>query len=152
MNNNHQHTGMGATGDDHGKADPADEADRLQHEVEAIRGNLGGLISELDHRRHEMFDIRGQVRRHVLPVAIGGALVVGLIAGGIALAVVRKRRRDALPSRLRRLRRAVARMIDEPDRVAKGDPNMALKIVTAGGTATASVLGKRLASRLVKQR
>jgi hypothetical protein len=143
--NNHHSKAGGAT------EDPAHEADRLQHDIEAIRGNLGGLIGELDHRRHEVLDLRLQLRRHAIPVAIGAAALLGLIGGGIALHVVRKRRREALPSRLRRLRQAVARMIDAPDRVAKGDPHMALKIATSAGTAGASIVGRRLAERLVKR-
>jgi hypothetical protein len=133
------------------KRDPSDEAERLQHDIEAIRDNLGGLIGELDHRRHEALNLRLQLRRHALPVTIGALAILGLVATGIAVRVARNRRRERLPARLRRLRHAVARMIDDPDHVAEGRPKVGTKILTAGGTAGAAVVARRLAERLIRR-
>jgi hypothetical protein len=125
------------------------DAERLQRDIEAIRGELGGLVGELDHRRHELFDFRLQLRRHAVAFGVGALVAAGLVAGGVALGVMRRRRRQRLPARLRRLRTAVARMIDAPDKVAKPAPNTGRKIAAAGGSAAASVVAKRLAARLI---
>jgi len=131
------------------EADPAERADNLVHDIDEIRGHLDGLFDELDHRRHELFDIRLQLRRHTTAVIVTVVAVAGIVGGVIALAVRRRRRRSTLRARLARLRTAVSRMIDDPDRVAKETPNPGLKILTAGGTAVASILGKRVGGRLL---
>jgi hypothetical protein len=64
---------------------------------------------------------------------------------------VRGRRRQALRARVRRLQRAIARMVADPELVAVGSPRVGRKILAAGGSATASVLGRRLAQRLISR-
>jgi hypothetical protein len=123
--------------------------DALQRDIEEIRGRLGGMVRELEHRRHDLFDVRKQLNRHVIPLALTGLALLGLAAGGVALAAHRRRQREALGARLGRLRRALARMIDKPERVA-GAPSPERKIATAGAAAIASVVGKRLAERAIK--
>jgi hypothetical protein len=135
------------------KRDP----DRIKQDIEGIRQNLGGLVAELDRRRHEAFDVRLQLRRHAVPLALGAAaLTVGV---GATVAVImyrhRQQRRLAarlrrLPPRLHRLRLALGRALAEPDRVAQNPPRMPAKILTAGGSATAAALGKHLVTRLVR--
>lgn len=134
----------------HGEASPTQQADSLVNEIDEIRGNLDGLIDELDHRRHELLDVRLQLRRHAVAVIVGAVALAGLVAKEIALAVHRGRQRRTLRARLGRLRTAVARMIDDPDRVAKESPNVGKKILAAGATAAASIFGKRFARRLVR--
>jgi hypothetical protein len=124
-------------------APPEDRAKALQEDVEEIRDDLTGLVNELDRRRHDFFDVKGQMSRHALALALAGLGVVGLIAGGWALAARRRRRREALSSRVGRLRQALARMIEKPDRVASS-PSALQKIGVAGATAVISVLAKRL--------
>jgi len=130
---------------------PPDPA-QLQHEVEAIRGNLGGLLTELDHRRHDALNLPLQLRRHFAVVGIGAAALLGLVVGGVLLHRARERRRQALPARLRNFRRALARMVDDPDQVARKQPRVTRQIITAGATATASTLGRELVRRLVDTR
>ena len=64
-----------------------ERASALEHEVETIRMHIGDLVDELDHRRHELFNLRGQVRRHPIGLTVVAALLAGVIAGGIVLAV-----------------------------------------------------------------
>jgi hypothetical protein len=130
--------------------DPTEKVERLKKDIDAIRGNLGGLIGELDRRRHDAFNLRLQLQRHALPVIIAGTALLAVVGLAIAVGVKRRQEQRALPAKVRRLRRALARMVANPDRVAKGDPHLGLKILRAGGTAAAGVAGKKLARRLVR--
>jgi hypothetical protein len=129
---------------------PSDEtAKALQEDIEKIRGKLGGMVSELDHRRHDLFDVKKQLRRHAVPLALAGLALLGLAVGGAALAARRRRQRDAVGARLERLRRALARMVDKPERVTSA-PSVPWKLATAGAAAIVSVVAKRLAERAVR--
>jgi hypothetical protein len=128
---------------------PDDEAKALQDDIEKIRGKLGDMVSELDHRRHDLFDVRKQLSRHAIPLAVAGLALLGLGVGGVAFAVHRRRQRQTFGARLARLRQAVARMIDKPERVAN-TPSPERKIATAGATAIVSVLAKRLAEKVAR--
>jgi hypothetical protein len=126
--------------------------EELQREIETIRDNIGGLVSELDHRRHEMFDVGGQLRRHGAALAIGGLVLAGAIAGGLLLARRRARARQSVPGRAVRIGNALARIVKHPERQAPPPPSVGLKILAAAGTAAASFLVKRLLQRLIDER
>lgn len=117
-------------------------------EIDALRGDIGNLVAELDRRRHEMFDLRLQARRHpifVAATAAGAALVVG----GLIAYAVRDRRESRRPiNRAREMRRAMGRLIEHPDDVA-AKPNVAEKILMAAGVAAGTALAKRLVERMV---
>jgi hypothetical protein len=125
------------------------EVDQLEREVDRIRNNIGELIRELNHRRHDALDLRLQLREHAGRVVLVGVAFVAVIAGGIALAVARLRRRHSIRLRVSRLRAALRRIAAHPERLAERGPSVSRKIAAAGGSAIASVLGKRLARRLV---
>ncbi|HVV48810.1 MAG TPA: hypothetical protein VHO06_04050 [Polyangia bacterium] len=135
---------MSAPGEEGAPPSARETAAALQRQIEAIRDDLAGMVGELDRRRHALFD----VRRHPLPLVAVGAALAALAGGGIALAVVRRRRRARLGARLERLQQALARMIDKPQRVAVV-PGAGRKVAGAAGAAVASVLAKRLAGRLL---
>lgn len=124
-------------------------ADELQHEIEEIRDNIGGLVSELDHRRHDFLDVGSQVRRHGLSLALGGLAVVGLAAGGVLLARRRLRTRRRLPVRVARIGQALVRLVGHPERQSPPPESVGLKILAAAGAAAASVLARRLMQRVV---
>jgi hypothetical protein len=68
-------------------------AAQLEEKVGLIREHLTDVVSELDFRRHELMDMRGQLRRHAGLIAgiVGGAL---LITGGIvSFSVYRAKKR-----------------------------------------------------------
>ena len=119
--------------------DPEDEAQRLEEKVEALRDNLGGLVSELDRRRHRLT----AAGKRALPYAAG-------VAGAAALAVTGAliwRRRNR-PSGPRRLLEALRRISAHPDRVGTNQPSVGKKILAAAGAAAASMLVRRLMDRL----
>lgn len=87
------------------EAPPEDRAKVLRQDVEEIREDLSGLVNELDRRRHAFFDVKGQISRHALPLVLVGLGLVGVVAGGWALAAHRRRRRSAGDSQLMRLLR-----------------------------------------------
>jgi hypothetical protein len=49
-----------------GRASPREEARRLEDEIAKLREELGALVAELDQRRHELTNVKLQVRRHAL--------------------------------------------------------------------------------------
>lgn len=121
---------------------------RVSGEIDTLRNELGRLVAELDRRRHELTDVKLQIRKHpaVVIVAAGAA---ALILGGLVGMAIRNRRQHARPTiRARDTRRALSRLIDHPERVA-AEPNLAMKIATAAGVAAGSAVARRLAERFV---
>ena len=139
---------MASSTSDHEKA-PRPDVDHVEHEVASIQRNLGGLVHELDQRGHDLFDVRRQVRRHPVALALTAFACAALVAGGTALIVRHLRRQRSFSARLARFRLAVHRATAHPERVA-GSESVRGKIVAAGGTAAASVVARRLAERLMK--
>jgi hypothetical protein len=120
-----------------------DAVDRVEGEIDSLRGELGGLVAELDRRRHEVFDVRLQLQRHPLAAAIAAA-AAALVVGGLLAVAVRTRRERRRPSvRARQARRALARLLDHPDRVA-AERSVGNRVATAVLTLAATTLVKRL--------
>lgn len=127
-----------------------DQVNRVSGEIETLRQELGTLVAELDRRRHQLTDVRGQLRRHpavVLAVAGGAALLVG----GLLAVSLRSRRQHHRPAvRVREARRALARLLDHPQRVA-AEPSMGVKIATAAGVAAGSAIARRVAEQFASK-
>ena len=130
---------------------PAEKAADLEKEIEGIRGRLDGMVGELDRRRHDLFDVKAQLRRHAFPLVAIAVALLGIAGGGIALGIARRRRRARVGSRLTRLQEAVRRMTAKPDQVA-ATPGVGQKIAGAGGAAAASIAVKALARKLMTER
>lgn len=129
------------------------EADvgRIAGEIDSIRSELGGLVGELDRRRREAFDIGLQVRRHPVAVAVAAG-AAALVVGGIIALVVRQRRERRRPSvRAEQTRRAIARLLENPHRVA-AEPSIGNKVATAVLTLAATSLAKRVMEQRVAPR
>jgi hypothetical protein len=123
---------------------PRKEARELEGEISHIRGRLDVSLAELDRRRHELTDVKLQVRRHPAVLVVAGVVVLGLV-GGVAYAVYAARQRNRPVSKAKRLRRAVARMIDQPEQVARGtDPTVPEKILGALGATAATMVTRKL--------
>jgi hypothetical protein len=118
----------------------------IEGEISEIRGRLDQSLAELDRRRHEATDVKLQIRRHPAVVAAAGGVVL-LLLGGVAYAIWAARRREQPINKAKRLRLAVSRMIDEPQKVAKGEPTVAEKVLAAAGTAAATMLTKKIIER-----
>jgi hypothetical protein len=122
---------------------------RVSGEIDSLRGEIGTLVSELDRRRHEMFDVGLQVKRHPV-VVIVAASAVALAVGGLVALAIRSRRQHRRPSsRVREARRAIGRLLEHPDRVA-AEPSVATKVLVAAGTAAGSAMARRLVDRLMR--
>jgi hypothetical protein len=126
--------------------EPRKMARELETEITDIRTRLDRSLAELDKRRHELTDVKLQVRRHPMVAVAAGVTVLALL-GGVAYAVYAARQRNKPVSKARRLKHAISRMIDEPQKVAKAQPTVPEKILAAAGTAAASILVKKLMER-----
>jgi hypothetical protein len=123
----------------------------LEAEVDRVRDELTSLVAELDRRRHELFDVKLQVRRHAGPVALSLLAIGATAAGAMALRVRRARRARALPARGRRIGRAVGRLLEQPERVAV-EPTVLERIAAAAGSAAAVYLVKMVLDRMLSRR
>jgi hypothetical protein len=139
---------MAIQGAESGGRAPKRGKDELVREIATVRTDLAGTIGELDRRRHELFDVRRQLRENPVRLLAVAAALLGVAVGGISLEIARRRRRDRLRPRLSRLEEALRRMVAHPNRVAT-DPGVGRKIVGAAGAAAASVVARKLAQRLL---
>ena len=118
----------------------------IERDIEHLRTRLDRSLAELDRRRHELTDVKLQMRKH--PVAfIGAGAVLVLMLGGVGYAVYRSRKRQELPAKAKRLRIAIGRAVDAPEKVARGEPPVWEKIAAAVGTTIAVSLTKKLIDR-----
>jgi len=123
----------------------------IEEEIVRRRGELGALVGELNLRRHELTDVKLQVRRHALGVAVAVLATAATAAGAVALATRRARRRNTGIARRARLREAMARMIDRPERVA-AEPTTAQRILASAGSAVAVFVIKAALERFARPR
>lgn len=139
-------------GTDHERA-PAKRAQLIEGEIDDLRDELGVLISELDRRRHEAMDVGLQVRRHAVPVALIGLGTIAAVGALIAWRVSAARERQRPLARARRLRIALERAADHPERVAAKDPatptQIGATILTAIGTTAAIAITKKVIDRVM---
>jgi hypothetical protein len=111
-----------------------ESVERLEHEVDELRADLARKIDELARRGKALVKLPARARRH--PRALLGVAVV--VLGGVTGLLVRRRRRaQRRPPWARR-------------RASGGHP-AAKRLLAAAGTAAASVLGRQLARRLLRQ-
>ena len=121
---------------------------RVAGEIDVLRHELGGLVAELDRRRHEALDLRLQLRRHPVLAATVATVAALLVGGAIAVAVRNAERRRRPAARAKEVRAALTRLVDHPRRVA-AEPSIGNKIATAVGVALATALAKRLVDRSI---
>ena len=115
---------------------------KIEREIEHLRTRLDRSLAELDKRRHELTDVKLQLKRHP-GVFIGVAATAALMLGGVAFAVVHARREQRIPAKAHRFRIALGRAVDHPERVARGDAPWWEKILASVGTAVAVTLVKK---------
>ena len=121
-------------------------AREIEREIEHLRSRLDRSLSELDRRRHELTDVRLQMRRHP-QVFIGAGAAAALLVGGVAFALWRSSKRKEIPQKAKRMRIAFGRAVDQPEKVARGEAPAGEKIVAAVGTTIAVGLTKKMLER-----
>jgi hypothetical protein len=127
---------------------PREEARRIEGEIAKLREDLGALVAELDRRRHELTDVRLQLRRHARAVTVGALTLVGAAAGLAWLKLGRARRGRAMAARAEWIPRVLARVIDR-GRPAHAEPGIGQKILITAATGTLGPLMSIIAARLV---
>jgi hypothetical protein len=123
---------------------------QLEAEITSLRDELSALVGELDYRRHELLDVRLQLRRHGWKIAVAGLGLSAGIAGVVWLGLSRAQRRSTLMSRASRLREGVGRMIERPERVAAG-LTIVERIFTVAASAAMATVAKKAVEALVRQ-
>jgi hypothetical protein len=119
----------------------------IEEEIRRRRVELGAIAAELDRRRRDLTNPRLLVRRHAVGVTVTVLAVGAAAAGSIAYRSWRARRERTLPARGGRLRDALRRMIDRPERVAV-EPTATQRIIGSAGSAAAAFLIRAALERL----
>jgi hypothetical protein len=132
------------------RVEPGPTVDEAGERVQRARARLDTLVSELDQRRHVVTTVKRAVGDNPLPSIAGAVLGLGAMVGAVVLVVQHQQKRSALRRRAGRLREALARMIDKPNRVASSGSTVPGKILAAAGSAVASLLAKRLFEKLIR--
>lgn len=125
----------------------SEEPEALEGEITRLRGELGQIAGELQQRWRDVTDIKLHVRRHAVGVATSVIVMGAVAAVSLAWRMRMARRRDTLPARAGRLREAVARIVDRPERVAV-EPSAAQRIVAAAIAAVVPFVVKAALERL----
>jgi len=132
--------------------DANDRAAAIEKEIQAIRGNLDGLVSELDHRRHQLHPLRA-FRNHPLAFVIAGVVVAAAVTAGVSIGRARRREQSSWRARGRRLGSALGRWVERrPVEVIVQKPGLGTKVLGAAATATAAMVARRLAAKLLEPR
>jgi len=143
-------TGMNPTTTGNGKVNPEvslqESTRQLDGEIAALREELAGLVAELDRRRHELLDVKLQARRHAFGMAVTSVALLATASGFVWLGAWNSRRRRTTLSRVGRLREAISRVIDRPERVA-AEPGVPARILTAAANAAVATVIKRILER-----
>jgi hypothetical protein len=128
---------------------PRATAEALGSEIAVVREELDSLLGKLDRRRHEALDVPLQVRRHAVGASLTVLALVVTAAGSVWLTRWQHRRSERLGARAGRLRHAVSRMTEHPERVA-AEPTVAGKIATAAASAAIAALVKKILERALE--
>jgi hypothetical protein len=122
----------------------------LGTEIAGVREELDTLLGELDRRRHEALDVTLQLRRHAFGASLTAVAFVATAAGSVWLALWRRRRRERPAAQAGRLRHALSRMTEHPERVAQ-ETTVTTKILTAAANAAVAALVKKALERGVER-
>jgi hypothetical protein len=93
------------------------EPETIEHQIGVLRDEIGGLMQELDRRRHEALDWRLQLQRHGATIALAVTAMVLLAAGWSAFAARRRAIDETAVARVRNLLRALDGLSRHPDAV-----------------------------------
>jgi hypothetical protein len=122
----------------------------LGGEIASIRDELDVLLAELDRRRHDLLDVRLQLRRHGKGTALTTLALAGVAAGAVWLTLGRRRRARRLTADAGRLPGAISGITEHPGRAAVVS-TMAGKVATAAASAAAASLVRRALEHAVRR-
>jgi hypothetical protein len=123
---------------------------RLGAEIAIVREELHVLLAELDRRRHDLLDVRLQLRRHARGTALTTLALAGVAAGVVWLTLGRRRRGRRLAAVAGRLPGAISGVADHPGR-ATAASMMAGKVATAAVSAAAASLVRKAVEHAVRR-
>jgi prefoldin subunit 5 len=124
-------------------------AAEIEREIESVRMRLDRSLAELDRRRHQLMDVKLQVRKHPQAVMIAGGVVVLLVGVGWLAARSAHKAAEDPRRRAKRLKKATRRAMEHPERVAQNPP-LWQKIAASVGTTIAVAVTKRLLDRALQ--
>jgi len=119
-------------------------ARELDAEAAQLRDELTELVAELDRRRHELLDVKGQVRRHPWSVGLTGLAMSAAVIGAVALHHRRGLGRGLSAGR--------ARHRAPHSELALSEPRMLQRIFGAAGSAAAAYLVRAGLTRLISSK
>jgi hypothetical protein len=121
----------------------------LTADISNSRDELGVLVEELDRRRHRLFDLKAQIKRHAVEISLTAAALAVISAAVIWLAIERARRRASLVSPASHLRTAERRIVATPQLAATG-PTMTRKLFAAVATAALGSATRTVVANVVQ--
>ena len=121
----------------------------VERQADMARNRLANTLDAIDRRRHDLLDIRGQLKQHARPLLAFAGAALFMIAGGIAWSYYQSRRRAQHV--LRERGRAIKRFWSHPERMAQtGDPSAAAmvgrKLLMTAVTFLATQVARRIAN------
>jgi len=128
-----------------------EEREGIKRRADITRFKLMRTLQALDRKRHEILDVRQNVKKHVILVLVVSLSLSFSLGAAVAVVVVRTARRSV---RLRRERwDALVRAFRYPDRIARAKealapPLIGKNVIRAVLTTIAVELAKRLLSRV----
>ncbi len=127
-------------------------ADQLAQQVERSRERLDSLVAELDQRRHVGARMKRALTDHKVWFAAAALLVLGAVGGTVTLLVRQRRKQRTFRARLGRFSLAFRRMLHNPERVAKPEPNVGRKVLATAATSLTGLLVKRAGEKALPRR
>lgn len=129
---------------------PKERAIELTGAIAQSRERLGLILSELERRRRDLFDVRLQLRRNAVPLVLLAAGIGGMMALSLSMRRKRIRNERRLVARFHRARKALRRAVQDPDRVAAPPPDIGKKVLIAIASAAATTLVTAVVKRIVE--
>ncbi len=120
--------------------------EHLAGKVKEVRENLGRMASQVDRRAQDA--LKPILRSHHPLTVVGlGGLTFFLVGGAVRLVLRRRHKETGLLEKGRRLRQAVVRIVEDPDRVAQPAQSLGRDVFGVACTVAAATLAKKLIDR-----
>jgi hypothetical protein len=130
------------------------KAEAIEREIEGIRQNLDDLVTELDHRRHQLNPMV-LIGHHPLVVAAAGVVLLGAVTGGVGLFRTRQRKAKRIfyswGARGKRMGQAIGRLAREPAAAVPDAPSIGKRLFAVGVSAAVAVVAGRMARRFIRR-